>query len=274
MKRYYFYAPSKYRTNQKGHGIMSFDLKAFYSEQAFSDRAGKELATFKNMDGVSCMVNRKVHGQYRFSMDHGIDGCMGHFARSLKELQEDMEHWGYIPVDEKSYFRLRKLATKLLYKHTNFKAYWHGRNDYFYSNESCGSFYNFRLGSVHYHHNLKEQKLDFRKWMFKSNLPVNILEVTEEINIFMARNKGREKDHFHSYKFSLEGNRGLWLKKRKASVEDALYYIFGNKEVEQVSARQYERLRKIAKYLMWEHDELDISPLRKKQNYSVRILDI
>lgn len=56
------------------------------------------------------------------------------------------------------------------------------------------------------------------------------------------------------------------------SVKEALRLVFSDRQPVEVSRHQYERLRKFSKALMWENDELDISGLKKKQDYSVLIL--
>lgn len=80
MKRHYFYAPTLHRQKTREFGVISFKLKAFYSEKAFSDKAGKEIKRFNYIDQVDCVVQTRGEGNYRFEIDHGKDGCEGHWT--------------------------------------------------------------------------------------------------------------------------------------------------------------------------------------------------
>ncbi len=207
MVRYYFYAPSPYRVSQRKQGVVSFRLKAYYSEQAYSDKERKEVVRFHELDEVTCRVNLKTAGQYQFEFAHGVDQCVSHWSRSYGELRADMEKWGYRRIDEQNYFRLRKLAIKLLYRHSHRFHYWWGRNKYYYKNESGKDFYELDLCALHYHHRLQQYSPYMQAFLRQANQgPDNIL-VAETISLFLARDSPGQKQRSQSFKFSLESNR-------------------------------------------------------------------
>lgn len=271
MKRYYFYKPSGIRQKAKEKKIISFELCAFYSEIAYSNKAGKEITRFNYIDQVNCIVDTKWKGNYQFKFDHGKDGAQGHWAKSLSELENALAGNGFSPVSEKNYFRLRKLSLNLLYKHTNFLAYWTGRNEYYYNNESYSSFYDFRLASFHYHHQLKADTSQIRTWRFEIGIPSYCVKKSEEIRIFIAKNK-RNKKRYESFSFSIEANK-LNRTSNFTTFKEGIDSVFRKNEASQITQHQFERWRKIAKFLIWENDKLDISALKKTQDYRVTILD-
>lgn len=271
MKRYYFYSPSKHRQKTKENGVISFELAAFYAERAYSNKAGKEITRFYYIDQVDCVVDTRWKGNYRFEFDHGKDGAQGHWAKSSKELKDALAENGFGPVSEKNYFRLRKLSLNLMYRHTNFLAYWTGKNEYYYCNNTYSGFYDIRLASFHHHHQLKADTLMIRKWRYEIGIPSYCVKKSEEIRIFIANNRG-DKKRYESFKFSIEANK-LNRTANYTTFKEGVDSVYRKNEASKVTRHQYERLRKIAKFLIWENDELDISDLKKTQDYRVTILD-
>ncbi len=273
MTRYYFYAPSKYRQHLKKQGIIAFELQAFYAEKAYSQKSRKEVLKFGFLDDIDINVNTRNPGYYNFEFDFGKDGCQCHHASSYKELKERLAESGFRPVREKDYFRLRKLALKLMFRHTNFFRLPNGRNEYYYHNDSDSSWYKMQLAAVHFHHNLDRDTYKHMLWRQSVNIPNYNYLVAEEVDIMINKGaKGENPYQVIDFKIrSTRNSKGIGYKFE--NLESALKQTFYNREHQQVTLPQYERLRKIVKHLIWENSELDIAPLIPKQNYSVTILD-
>lgn len=56
MKRYYFYAPSEERTKHKDIGLIRFRLKALYAEEAYDQRLGHRVTSFKYFDEIESLL--------------------------------------------------------------------------------------------------------------------------------------------------------------------------------------------------------------------------
>ncbi|MBB6112207.1 hypothetical protein SAMN05421821_117138 [Mucilaginibacter lappiensis] len=115
MKRYYFYAPSEYRTGQRGKSVIDFKLAALYGETVYSTKNRADQRRFKYFDVVEATVATKELNLFNFKVETGKDGCMGHWAKTEAELIQDKAKWGYRLVSEREYLLLRKLAIKLLF---------------------------------------------------------------------------------------------------------------------------------------------------------------
>lgn len=274
MERYFFYAPVKKenRKNYREKGFIAFQLCCLFGEKAISSKERREITSFKYIDQVDIMVSTRAAGMYRFKFDHGKDGAHGHWVKKRLELIKSKEESGFQLISEKQYFRIRKLALKLMFRHTNFAAHFTGRNEHYWSNETYHGFYHLRLASLHYHHRMDITDYKHQQWRYEHNITNYQVQLTDKIDLFLARQQPG-KDRYESYKFSLEGSR--YCKADCYSTHAlALDMVFHRKDPDQITRHQYERLRKIAKHLIWECSELDISAIKKKQTYFVRILDI
>jgi hypothetical protein len=272
MTRHYFYAPSKDRASHRKGGVIAFELKAFYADKAYSDKLRREVTNFHVIDDIDVLVNTKTQEYYRFTFDVlGKDTCQGHSATSYKELKESLagNYNNFRPIREKDYFRLRALALKLMFKHTNFKRMFTGRNEYYYARQDWAFSDQLRLTALHFHHALDPATQKHRQWRREVNIPNYNVKQTEEVTIsFDKASKDGSKSNY--CRFSLERAR----RSSYSSFSEALRSIFYREDQVQVTLPQYERLHKIVKHVIWERSELDISGLKGPQTYSVRILDL
>lgn len=272
MKRYYFYQPAKERQHQRSTGCIEFELAALYAETQFSTARAKEEAHFSYFDQVSVRVATRNPGIYLFEVETGKDSAMGHWAKKHSELLQAYQERGYLLITEQQYFRLRKLAIALLFKHTEFfNAPAAGESRYAWSNATYDGFWDMELTALNYKYN---QKNDDQSWLDKMaewGHSLNDVIIPEQVRVFIAKPRNGER-HFKCYNFKISGNHSP----RYSNWEEAFKYVERKSRTDhfqEVTDLQYNRLRKICRHLMQEYCELNITPLLKKQDYTVRVLD-
>lgn len=269
MKRYYFYAPSDERTRHKEIGLIRFRLKALYAEDAYDQRLGSRVTSFKYFDEIDVSVNTRQKGIYDFKFDTGVDGCTGELATNFKELKERMQ--SFLQVTEDQYFRLRTTALGLMFRYTDvFNFCPNGKSRYYYANRDKGSFYDLKLPAFNYQFNRSGDDVEFLKWMKGSRLKKYDVTDQEVIQIFIYKAKPGEEP-YQTSKFSISANSGYG---RHPSFKQAYKRTFYKEDFSSVTLPQYERLRKFVKKLIFDATDLDISKIKKEQTYGVTILDI
>lgn len=268
MKRYYFYKRrSDIREDLKGD-LIDFSLSALYSEKAYSQRRGKEVFNYKYFDQVSLCISTKTAGIFQVKVDSGTDGCTGHYSNNFQDLKNSFMKDGYSLISERNYFRLRKLAMRLIFKNIQFFVH---ENDverrYIYQNDSFGSFYDIALTSTSEKYNIRNYDEKQIEYGNKIGLPMNDLRIDESLRIFIAKDTNFKsnqfqiesshfKPYYQNYEEFIKGN-FLRSEKKKSEIEDF----------------QFERLKNKIIELILERSDLDISSIIAKQKHSVTILD-
>ncbi len=269
MKRYYFYSLD-YRKEHKQNKVISFELKALYAEKAFSNKVNKEVVSFKYFDKVKCKVKTNINALYYFSFDHGTDGCEGHSATSCKDLQNDLEQYSSFKlINEKNYMRLRRLAVKLMFRHTKYFDSSLANSEFYYSKQP-GNFWDVHIIRMLPFQDDGSSTEEYKLWKKQNSIPEFTVSILERIDIFIAKPDTQGKQ-YQSFSFNLEANnKGI---NKYVSIQEAVESQFYHRECERVSLANYMRFRKFCILKIWNHYELEISKLKEKQNYSVRILD-
>lgn len=271
MKLYYFYTPAKLRNEEKKHGVINFDLDALYCEDAYSDQDRKQVKSFKYFDSIRAFVSTRTKGRYNFKFETGNDLCTGHYAKTEKELLK--AYHGAIRISEKNYIRLRKVAIGLMFRHSEFLLQMSdGESKYLWCNNSYNSFWDIRLTALHYKYNSKGEDTAILNFFKERNLPLYDCNVPEEIRIHIAKPDPKTKERrFKCTTFEISG---YGWNVRYYNFQDAIKSLKSrNSEYAVIQKKQYERIRKICKALMFEYCELEIEELKKPQAYSVRILN-
>lgn len=270
MKRYYFYKRNtNLRPNLKGD-VIAFSLSALYSTKAYSQKLRKEICQYHYFDDIDLCVSTKTPGIYKVDVDAGTDGCKGHGAISFKELQEGFARDGYSIISEREYFRLRKLALRLIFKYINFfyASDPAAERKYFCQNDCCGSFYNVKLISTSKKYNIRNYDEKQIEYGAKIGLPLNDLRIDEVFRIFITKDK-----NYKSTTFSIESSHF------NGYYENYEKFVSGNfwpkdKTTMELQEFQFTRLKKLVLELLLDRSSLDISNILQKQTGTVTILDL
>ena len=273
MNRFYFFSADKYRKDHRAIGVLNFKLTALYEEKVFSSKRGKEESNFSYFDTVNTFVSTQTTGLYRFKVATGKDLATGLSVKSKKELLNYMADTGYQLISEKNYLRLRKLAIKMLFRHSNFDKITEGENRYIWNNQTYHGFWDIKMASFNYLYNRREHDQKMINYLNGLNLPANDIGITEYIRLHISKPKKGER-LFKCYSFEIEANSNLKTNGLYGTFEEGFKRLEGDNYPVEITESQYDRVRKICKYLMFEYSELDISYLKKKQDYSVRVLDL
>lgn len=272
MKRYYFFTPTEYRNEQRKKGIIDFRLDALYSQDAYSDKIGREVKSFSYFDKIRTLVATRTKGYFHFMFETGKDLSTGHYAKSEKELLEAYK--GSIRISENDYIRLRKVAVGLMFRHTEFfHQLADGESKYLWCNETYSSFWAIRLTALHYKYNSKGEDTATLEYWRERNLPLYDCSVPEEIRLQIAKPDQKTKEHhFKCSTFEISGYKANG---RYYDFDDAFKSLKSrNDEYEEITHSQFQRIRKFCKALMFEYSELEFSELKKPQTHSIRILNI
>lgn len=271
MKRYYFYAPSKYRNEQRPKSVIDFNLAALYGETVYSTKNSAQERRFRYFDVVEVTVATKEQNLFDFKVETGTDGCMGHWAKTEAELIEDKKKWGFKLISEREYLLLRKLAIKLLFRHTKFfNERQEGENRYYWSNSNNSPFYDIKLVSLNYRYNTKNHDDEWLNYLKSRDLPLNDVTVPENIRVFVIKPKNGTKSNGNcTFEIKSVGINPVY-----ATFEQAVKGLVTSREnTKEITSLQFQRIRKICRHIMFEACDLDLAPLKKAQDYSVRILD-
>lgn len=271
MRLFYFFRPTDYSKDSRKTGYIRIELRAFFEEVVFSTPQQKEVSSFRYLDKVDSFIHTKLRGKYKFDFTYGKDNAHAHWAKSESELIADMREEGFELTDELLYFKQRELCLNLLYRHTGFLDMITGRNDYFYFNDSHNTFYDLRLASFHYHHSLHKDSFKERIWQHNNKIQTSDIHRAEFIMLHIPKNISSQRK-FEAYSFTIEANHPLFSHATHRTLNSALDAGFSDRECSAITKHQYERLRKICKYLMFENDPLDISEVIKPQKYIPRVL--
>lgn len=271
MKRYYFYAPSKYRKEQREKSVIDFDLAALYGETVYSTKNGANERRFSYFDVVEATVATKESNLFDFKVETGKDGCMGHWAKTEAELIEDKKKWGFKLVSEREYLLLRKLAIKLLFRHTqSFIERTEGENRFYWSNFNNSPFYDIKLVSLNYKFNTKNHDDKWLEYLKSTGLPLNDVTVPENFRIFVIKpRKGAKSNSNCTFQI-----RSIGVNPVYSTFEEAVKGLVTSREnTKEITSLQFQRIRKICRHIMFDSCDLDLAPVKKVQDYSVRVLD-
>ncbi|MGC4130490.1 MAG: hypothetical protein QM564_13280 [Bergeyella sp.] len=160
---------------------------------------------------------------------------------------------------------MRKLAVTLILKHSNFftGVAEQGAERKFYYFLDGHNFYDLKLLSCTHKFNIQnhgESTLEFYK---ENNHKLRDVRIDEEYRLFISKDK-----EYKTNKFIVESKDFLPF---FTSFEHLLSGTY--KRYTEITEHQFERLKKIAKNLIFDNTDLDISAIIPKQDYSVTILD-
>ncbi|MCD0480416.1 hypothetical protein LPB90_18410 [Chryseobacterium sp. LC2016-29] len=265
MKRYYFYK----RTNSIAD-IIEFSLCALYSTLEYSQKLRKDIDQFHYFDDIKLCLATKTQGVYRVRVDSGTDGCTSHWATSLKELKQAHSKDEYLLISERDYFRLRRLAFKLIFKHINFfKPTESLTRNFFYQNSFSRSFYDIKLISTSEKENIynyPESTVDFYK---ENKWKLYDCRLDESFRIFISKDK-----NYKSNKFEIESSHfGPYYEDLQEFLKSS-NLDFKNNKVGSIKDFQFQRLKKYITEMILDRSDLDISSILPKQTDSITILDI
>jgi hypothetical protein len=266
MERYYFFkTDDKYRKDERKLGVISFHLKALYSEVAFSKKHNKEVFNFKYFDNIDITVNTKVHGSYIFDVETGVNGCCGESATTTKELYAQLNK--FRKISEQDYFRMRALALRLMFRHTQFfNISNQGTNAFAYSRPWSYGLHKVKI-SVHKELiNSKDEPSEFLEWLTKEGFDRYEVANHETIEIFINKDNNKVDRPYRDASFKIRGQSSYG---RHASFQEAHKRTFWNDDFMIVAENQYQRARKVLMKMIFDSTELDISSLKKEQTYSV-----
>lgn len=270
MKRYYFYKRMDVRGDLKGD-VIDFSLSALYSTKEFSQKLRKEISQFHYFDEIHLCISIKTKGIFQVSVDSGTDGCSGHYATSFQELKQSFLSNGYSIITERDYFRLRKLAIRLVFKNINFFV---PENDsdfsrrFFYQNDFSRSFYDIKLISISEKYNIRnynKTQIEFEK---KIGFPIMDLRVDETFRIFISKDK-----NYKTSKFQIESSHfnPYYENYKEFSSKN---FLRKERRTNEIKDFQFERLKRIVVELILERSTLDISSIIPNQQHTITILDI
>lgn len=268
MKRYYFYKRNQnFRAEYKGD-LIDFSLSALYATREYSQKLGKDISQYHYFDQLELCISTKTPGIYKVNIDSGTDGCHGHFAKSQKELLKAFA--GYSLISECEYFRLRKIALRLIFKHINFFKQNNPdiERNFYYQNDYSRNFYNLTVVSTSYKYNIKNYPQEQLDYMAKVDLALNDLRIDEYFKIFISKDPTYKTNTFSIESYHFNPN--------YKSQKDFLSGNFLSKNVQPVEIKnfQFSRLkRKIAEVLV-ERSSLDITAISARQKHNITILDI
>ncbi len=264
MTRLYFYAPSQYRNKaHKQRGYIAFNLCALYEEEQYN-REGKKEKHYHYFDQVEASVITTPYIKYSFKVDTGHQGCQGHWAKTKSELLADKARWGFKTVTEAHYLRLRRLAIRLMQKHTTvFNAPATGVNEYTWCVQYSPYCHDIRMASCNYQYNREERTTDFLQWMQQSEIPMNDAIISEEIKLFAdKRNSTGRVISMH-----LSANQ-----LKHYTLPDARKHIYGKNQGTIITPPQYNRLRSAGQKVIWDMLQLNQQGITGPQTYSVRVI--
>ncbi|MDV3950546.1 hypothetical protein CMT75_18690 [Elizabethkingia anophelis] len=271
MIRYYFYKKRlDIREDLKGN-MIDFSLSALYSTKGYSQKFRKEISQFHYFDQIHLCISTKTKGIFQIDVDSGTDGCMGHYSKSLNELKESFSKYGYCLISERNYFRLRKLAMRLIFKNIQFfipendEAF---QRKYLYQTNYSSGFYDITLISTSEKYNIRnydENQIEYGK---KIGIPMNDLRINEYFRIFISKDK-----NYKANKFSVESNHF------NPYYQNYQEFINGNflrkdKNIVEIKDFQFARIKKMVVELILDRSDLDISSIIPKQQHTITILDI
>lgn len=196
---------------------------------------------------------------------------MGHWAKTEAELIEDKKKWGFKLVSEREYLMLRKLAIKLLFRHTKFfNVRPEGENRYYWSNTNNSPFYDIKLVSLNYKYNSKNHDDKWLDYLKSRDLPLNDVTIPESIRVFVIKpKKGNSSNTNGTFEIKSVGVNPVY-----STFEEAIKGMVTSREnTKEITGLQFQRIRKICRHIMFDACDLDLAPVKKAQDYSVRILD-
>ena len=269
MNRYYFFKRnSNIRKELKGD-LIDFSLSALYSTKEYSLKNKKEISQFHYFDEMHACISTKTPGIYQVSFDSGTDGCHGHYATSVKELKNCFSEQCYSCISERDYFRLRKLAIKLIFKHIKFfnQDNEDAERKHFYQTSWSKAFYDIKLVSTSERYNIQNYPESQLKSFKEDEIKLNNLRIDEDFRIFISKDKKYksnkfqiESKHFNPYYENYQGFMSSnFLRKDKKTIE--------------VQDFQFNRLKKMVTALILDRIHLDISSILPAQTSLITILD-
>lgn len=268
MKRYYLYKKDADFREDVKRKIITFSLEAYYSEKAYSQKSGKEITRFLRFDDIDLKVDKLNNSIYDVHYDSGTDSCHGSGSENYSEFIKDRNHWKFKLISERDYFRLRKLAIRLILKNINFQVSKDERERrYFLLVSGRKSFYDFEIFSASYKYNIKNLSDNDLKFYKERNWKMYDTVIDERYKLFISK-----EENFKSAKYDISS---AHFNQNYYDFEDMMKSLaFSDCEVKEVTFLQFERLKKLSKKLVLENSDLDISNILKNQGYSVTILDI
>ena len=89
---------------RREYGTPSIELRAYKVEKVNNEFAFLELERLRLVVFSGDFQSVSLHHEY------GKDDCMYNSAKSVLELNKDMERWQLSPIDKRNYERFRKVA--------------------------------------------------------------------------------------------------------------------------------------------------------------------
>ncbi|MCT1525808.1 hypothetical protein ACS126_03365 [Sphingobacterium lactis] len=269
MERFYFYKKSNDRSKQRKEGLVNFELQALYCEDAYYAQHRNTMKSFSVFDQIKMFCSTKDDTLYDFSVETGTDGCQGHSAKSVKELMDDRLKFNFNPISEKEYLKLRSLALRLLFKQLDrFTIPSDGNNEFFWQNNSFHNQWSFKLMHTNHLYNRRDYEDDFIRYLQERDLGLNDVDIPEYIRLYIF--KPKRDGWFKSTAFSISSHH--FEPSYQSCTEAVESLLLSNCKVSNILPHQYERLRNIAKYLMYEFSVYDIEIISGKQNHNVTVL--
>ncbi|MBB6112206.1 hypothetical protein SAMN05421821_117139 [Mucilaginibacter lappiensis] len=126
------------------------------------------------------------------------------------------------------------------------------------------------MTSLNYKYNTKGHDDKFLEFLKTNNSPLYDVTVPEYIRIFVIKPKnGNTSNENCTFEIKSIGVNPVYR-----TFEEALKGLVTSREnTTQISSSQFQRIRKICRHIMFESCDLDITPLKGKQDYFVRVLD-
>lgn len=270
MKRYYFYKRTRDIVDNLKGDVVDFSLCAFYSTKEYSQKRKKEIDQFHYFDNIYLCLATKTQGLYRLRVDSGTDGCSGHWATSIKELKEDLIKDNYKLISEQDYFRLRRLAFRLVFKHIKFFIPTESAvRNFFYQNSFSRSFYDIKLVSTSEKSNIRNYPQDTVNYYKEKNWKLYDCRLDESYRIFISKDK-----NYKSNTFEIESSHFLPYYENIWEFQKSCNMDFKENKVNNIQEFQFDRLKKFITELILDRSDLDISKIIPKQTNSITILDL
>lgn len=270
MNRYYFYKRRSEDIREDLQGdLIDFSLSALYSTKEYSQKLRKEISQFHYFDQIHLCLSTKTPGIFQVNLDSGTDGCHGHHSNSLQDLKNCFSKDGYCLITERQYFRLRKLAMRLIFLNIQFFVSKDegAERKFIYQNIYSRNFYDIKLVSTSEKHNIRNYNEYQISYAQRIGLPLKNLRIDEYFKVFVSKNKDYkstkiqiESSHFSPFYENYDNFKSSFLLKERSILE--------------LQAFQFERLKKMLTELIFQRSELDISSIIPKQLKKITILEI
>ena len=118
MNLYFFFKNKRY------HGFYACTIEA-WQENDNTFMEGKKVSSFIMLERLHIFVSkhpeeRKKYHIARINHDFGTDSCMGHRAKNLKELREDLTGTSYYGMTETNHRNFQRLKKSMLRIYNNY----------------------------------------------------------------------------------------------------------------------------------------------------------